>query len=806
MTRTPWLAELKQDMAYAIRMLRRAPAFTAVAVVTLALGVGANAAIFSVVHGVLLQSLPFRDADRLVRVRTLYPDGTPYSLSSSDFASIRQDSRAFDRVEGYATAPVTMLGVGDPQEVQSIRVTDGLFEMLGFVTVQGRPFRVEEHQPGRAGVAILDHGFWVRQFGGASVQGRTVTLAGRSFEIIGVLREGSRLPTRADLYVPVEYDATFSPTDSTARRSEFLTVIGHAKAGLDEGAIEADLRRIGSALQTSFPNTNNQLTFTGTSLRDTIVGDVRTPLLILLGAVGFVLLVACANVANLLLARGSARQEELAIRAALGASRQRVFRQLLTESVVLSLIGGGIGLALAFLGTRALVAAQPADIPRLNEVGVSLTVIAFTFGVSILTGIVFGLIPAVQGTGRSLIPALRESGRSGGAGQAGRRVRGALVIGEIALAVVLLTGAGLLIRSFFEITRVASASAAERTMTFRFSLQGDAYQDVNLVRTRVGEIEAALNQMPGVEAVAAATIVPLGTRGSMIGFGIAGAPPPPANVNAEIAAASVSPNYFDVVGVPLRRGRAFTSGDRQDTAVVGLINEAAVRRWFEGQDPLGRFVLANGRRVEVVGVVGDMVGRDVRQPAVPQLFLPYPQRPTRTVWIFMRTAADPLASGPSIRAAFRAIDPGIATGSFTPFSDLVETSISRPRFYTSLLVLFAGVALLLAAIGVFGVMNYAVTQRLREISIRLALGASAGGMLRMIVGQALGLAAAGAVLGIAAALALGRVIQSQLFGVTMFDPLTLGLVVFVLTASAGLASFLPARRASKLDPVSALKQ
>ena len=804
--RANWLTELTQDITYTLRMLRRAPGFTLIAVATLALGIGANSAIFSVVYGVVMQSLPYRDADRLYRVRTLYPDGTPYAVSAPDFASIRQDARAFDRIEAYSSVTFTMLGAGEPREVQTVGVTDGLFELLGMPMAEGRRFSRDEHEPGRGTAVILDHGFWLQQFGGTAVLGRTVRLGGLPFTIAGVLGAGARLPVRADVYVPIEYDEGFRPTASDGRRAEFLAVLGHAKPSVDPDAINADLRRIGSALQTTFPQTNGRLTFMATSLRDTVVGDARTPLLVLLGAVGFVLLVSCANVANLLLARASARHEEMAVRVALGASRVRLVRQLLTESVVLAITGGVLGLGLAYLGTAALIAAQPADIPRLEEVGVNVTVVLFTLAVSIGTGLAFGLVPALQATTRTQASALRAGGRGGSAGRAGRRVRAALVVAEIALAVVLLTGAGLLLRSFAEITRVAEASLAERAMTFRFTLQGEAYREADRIRSRVAEILAGLKAVPGVNAVAAATIVPLGTRGSMIGFAVEGAPPPAADVNREIAAASVTPDFFPTIGVPLRRGRGLTDRDTQDAPRVGVINEAASRRWFAGEEPLGRFVLANGVRVEVVGVVSDMRLRDVRESPVPQLFMPYAQRPARTVRVVVRTATDPGAQIPAIRAAVRAIDRDIALSAFTPFTELLEGSLSRPRFYTSMLALFAGVALALAAIGVFGVMSYAVTQRLREISIRMALGASTLGVLRMIVGQALALAAAGSLMGLAVALALGRAIQSQLFGVTVFDPLTLAGVTAILTASAGLASFLPARRAAGLDPAGVLRQ
>jgi putative ABC transport system permease protein len=434
------------------------------------------------------------------------------------------------------------------------------------------------------------------------------------------------------------------------------------------------------------------------------------------------------------------------------------------------------------------------------------TVVIFTLALSVVTGVVFGLVPAFQAAGGTPLQALRTGGRGGSGSRGGRRLRAGLVVAEISLAVVLLTGAGLLMRSFVKIWRAAEASAAEPAVTLRFSLQGDAYQGADSVRARVGEILAGVRALPGVTAVAGSTVVPLGTRGNMIGFQVDGGAPPPANVNMEIAAASVTPDYFMAIGAPIRRGRGLTDQDAQDRPRVGVLNEAAVRRWFPTEEAVGKFVLANGTRVEVVGVVADTRMRDVREPAAPQLFMPFAQRTTRTVRVIVKTANDPMSHMPAIRDVFRSIDPNIAIAAVMPFSGLVADSIARPRFYTSMLAIFAAVALVLAAIGVFGVMNYAVSQRLREISIRMALGAHAGGVLRMIVGQALTLAAAGGLVGIIAALALGRAIQNQLFGVTTSDPITLVSVIGVLITSAAFASFLPAWRAASLDPAGVLRQ
>jgi predicted permease len=800
--------ELRQDIGYAARVLRHAPGFTAVALITLALGIGATSAIFSVVHAVLLAPLPYRDAGRLYQVRTLYPDGTPYSLSPPDFMSVRAESQTFEQVEAFSTGVFTMLGAGEPREVRGAQVSDGLIALLGLPVAVGRGFAAGENAPGRAQIAVLDHGFWLRQFGGdRSVVGRTVTIAGQPYTVVGVFAPGAHLTEEVDVYAPLVYDKTFDASTANGRRGEYLAVLARMRPGVSSAEVEQDLRRIGTRLQKVFPQTNDALTFTSISLTDAVVGDVRTPLLILLGAVGFVLLVACANVANLLLARASARRSELAVRSALGASQWRILRQLVAEAILLGLSGAVIGLGIAYVATRALVAAQPANLPRLAEVGVNGTVVAFTFVVALLTSLAFGVIPAWQSTGRDALPnALGESGRSGGSGLAGHRVRATLVVAEVTLAVMLLTGAGLLIRSLIRLTQVDPGFRVEQAMAFRVALQGQKYRQDEAARARVSEFETRFRAIPGVTSVAATTVLPLSGRGAMLGFAVEGAPPPPPNVNAEIAVASVTPEYFRTIGTVLKRGRPLSDQDRTDAPLVAIMNDAAVRRWFPDQDPLGKYVLLNDTRREIVGIVADVFQRDASQPAVPQLFVPYAQRTTRTLRIVIRTQGDPVLQAAAIRGEIRALDPDLAITDFTPLTQLVTRSIARPRFYTSLLTLFAAVALALAATGVFGVMSYAVAQRSREISIRMALGAHTGDVLRMIVGRALLLSAIGVVLGIGGALALGRVIQGQLFGVSLLDPLTLAVVALVLTLSAAAASFLPAWRAARVDPAGALRQ
>lgn len=808
MTRTEYVSELRQDVGYALRMLRRTPGFTIVAIVTLALGIGANSAIFSVVEGVLLESLPYAAPDRLYQPRMLYPDGTAYtSLSAPDFMSVREGNRVFDGVEAYSTGVFTLLGAGEPQEIRGANVSDGLFELLGVPLAIGRAFTPNEHRRGQGNFAVLDHGFWQRAFGGApDVLGRTVRVGGDPYTIVGVLGPGARLPDAADMYAPLEYGPTFSATTATSRRAEFLDVIARAREGVSAAQAEDDVRRLGAQLQTDFPQTNGRLTFTSASLREMIVGDVQKPLLILLGAVSLVLLVACANVANLLLARASVRQSELAVRAAMGAGRGRLLRQLLTESVVLAIAGGIGGLLIAYWATKALVAARPADIPRLDQVGVDTTVMFFTLGVSLFTGLVFGLLPSLQATSGRMIGALREGGRGGGQGRGAHRVRALLVVAEMALSVVLLMGAGLLIRSFVEMTRVTPGFNAEQAMSFRVTMQGEQYGGARQIQERVVQFEERLRTLPGVSAVGATTVLPLSGQGSVRDFQVVGAPPPPPNINREIAFASITPQYFSAIGAPLRRGRAFTEFDRAGAPMVAIVNEAAVRRWFPDGDPIGERVQISGNEYEIVGVVGDVRQQHPGEPVAAQLFAPYKQQTTRAVKFVVRSGTDPITLAPSIRAEIRQLDPNLALTDFTPLDQLIAGSVARPRFYTALLALFAGVALALAATGIFGVMSYSVAQRSREISIRMALGARAAQVLQMIVRRAVALAAVGTAIGIAGAIALGSLIRTQLFGVGILDPLTLAAVVTVLVGSAAAASYLPARRAAALDPADALRE
>ena len=806
MDRAEFFTELKQDLAYAVRMMRRTPGFTAAALITLALGIGANSAIFSVVHGVLLQSLPFRDAGQLHVVQMLYPDGTRYSsLSAPDFMSVRAESRVFEQVEAIEQRNVTMLGAGEPREIDAAFVSDGLFDMLGFSIAIGRGFRPDENRPGQGQVVLLGHGLWQRVFGGdPNVLGRSITSAGITYTIVGIAAPDASLPDAAEAYFPIEYGPTYDATTAQGRRGEFLTVLARARAEANDGAIDGELKRIGAQLQTAFKQTNDGLTFTSKPLAEMMIGDVRRPLFVLFGAVGFVLLVACANVANLLLARGSARHGELSVRAAVGAGRARLIRQLVTESILLGVIGGAVGLGLAYWSTQALIAARPADLPRIDEIRLSGTVVFFTFGLALVTSLIFGLIPALQTTHQHLLLGLQESGRSGGGGRRMHQLRSALVVAEMALAVVLLTGAGLLIRSFIALTQVDPGFQPGGAITLRLTFQGAEYQTGDHVRNRVDQLVTRVRELPQVTAVGVGSILPLGGLGALNDFRVDGAPPAPPDVNEEIAVAGASPDYFKAIGTPLVRGRLFNDLDQPKSPPVVLINEAAARKWFPNQDPIGRRVLSGGPR-EVVGIVGDVLQRTPGEPAVAQMFVPYSQRTGRTIRLIVRTNGDPMAMASAVREQVRALDPNLPLAQAAPLEDVVARSVARPRFYTLLLTLFAGVALVLSATGIFGVMSYSVAQQSKEIGIRMALGARAADVLRSIVGRAVGLAGLGVIAGVIAALALGSVIRNQLFGVTVFDPATLATVVIVLLASAALASLLPATRASRIDPIKAFR-
>ncbi len=806
---------LLQDLRYAARRLLRSPGFTAVAVLTLALGIGANSAIFSVVNGVLLRSLPFAEPERLVQLGTIKPGEEPQAgtVSPPDFVSLREENRVFTEVVAFTYGGATLTGTGEPERIEAAWVSAGFFELLGAAPVLGRTIGPEENQPGNSEVAVLGYGLWQQTFGGdPGIVGRTITLNGITRTVVGVAPPGFGFPEQRAVWAPLPYNESFSAETDVNRRAQYLGVLARLRPGTTLEQARAEVSTISARLEQEFPQTNTNVALALVPLREVMVGEVRTPLLILLGAVGLVLLIACANVANLLLARAAARESEMAVRTALGAGRGRIVRQLLTESVLLGLVGGVLGLLLAYWGTALLTTLQPEGIPRLEEIGVDRTVVTFTLGVSLLTGVVFGLIPALQVTRANLMGALKEGGRGALSGRQGQRARSLLVVAEMALAVMLLVGAGLLLRSFLQLQQVDPGFRPEQTLAVDLSLPDHSYpepaQRHEFYRTLLERVEA----LPGVRGVGAVNMLPMGEDHLVINYHVRGREPAPPGEGGVLEVRVATPEYFRAMEIPLLRGRAFTEADHADAPQVALINETTARHVFPGEDPIGQFIrlgwgIGEGRFAggEVVGIVGDVrqfgPGADFAQ----EIYLPFAQVPQHGMTVVARTASDPLALAGAIRSEVRTLDPNLPVMGLRTLEQVVSQAVAQPRFYMLLLSIFAAAALLLAAIGIFGVMAYMVAQRTREIGIRIALGAEPARVQQLVVGRALRLAIGGVVIGGVGALALTRVLESLLFGVSATDPVTFAAVALLLTAVALLASYLPARRATRVDPMIALR-
>jgi putative ABC transport system permease protein len=796
------------DVRFALRKLARAPGFTAMALLTLALGVGATAAIFSVVNGVLIKSLPYDRPDELVRVFTEYPDGQHYALSPPDFMSIREGVPSLRDASAFAPTPLTITGLGEPRRIQAAVVGKGFFELFGAAPQAGRFFGDEDHVPGQNLVLILSHAFWQNEFGGdRAAVGRTMTVNGVEREILGVLPPGFDYPEGRQAYVPVQYGPTFDASTGQGRRGEYLSMVGRLAPGATLEGARAELAVLGVQLSEAFPETNTNARFAAVTLREHLLGELERPLVVLMGAVLLVLLIACANVANLLLARGTRREGELAVRTALGASRGRVIRQLVTESLVLALAGGLLGLVVATLGVRGLLALAPQDLPRLAEVRVDARVMAFTLLAATATGLLFGVLPALQ-LSRRLGQSLRSAGRGGATLASGGALRTGLVVAEMALAVMLLVGAGLLIRSFANLVAVDPGFRTEHALTFPLTLPGASYPGEEGARDGFARMFERLVAVPGVTGSGGASDLPMDGRSAVLSFAIEGREPSPPGVVDEIDAKVVTPGYLEAMGVRPVVGRTFTAHDRADAPPVAIVNEEAVRRFMPEGDPVGRRIAIGGgdELMEIVGVIPDLRQEGPETRAFPEILVPQAQIPQRHLEIVLRTDGDPLALTGAVRAAIHSVDPALPVEQFRTLDQLVAARVAPQRFFGSILSLFAALALTLAAIGIFGVTSYTVAQRTREIGIRMALGAEASGVVRMIVGRGLRHAAVGAALGLLGAVALTRVLRGQLFEVSPTDPATLAGVVVVLGAVVVAASYIPGRAATRVSPATALRE
>ncbi|HYE64226.1 MAG TPA: ABC transporter permease [Pyrinomonadaceae bacterium] len=807
---------LWQDIRYGIRMLAKRPGFAAVTVLALALGIGANSAIFSVVNAVLLRPLPFEDPERLVMVWERRPRQNREAgpVAPADFVDWQNQNQVFERMAAYSPAAFNLTGVGEPEQIITHVVTTGFFQVLGVEAAVGRTFLQEVDDPTRERTVVLSQGFWQRRLGGdPNVTGKVLTLDDESYTVIGVMPSDFQFPDSltqmwvAPKRVLPETSLPGNPDPAMLRGMHYLSVIARLKQGVTLEQSQAEMQTIAGRLEQQYPNENTGHTARVVSLHEQLIGDVRPALLVLLGAVGFVLLIACANVANLLLARATARHREMSIRNALGASRLRLIRQLLTESTLLSLTGGVIGLLLAMWGVDLLIALSPENLPRLREIGLDGRVVGFTLVVSILTGIIFGLAPALQASKLDLNSSLKEGGRGSMEGFGRQRMRGLLIISEVALALVLLIGAGLMIRSFQRMHQVDPGFDPNHVLALQLSLPRSKYTENEQMVNFYNQVLGRIATLPGVESVGATWTLPLSGQDAGRGFEIEGYTPAP-DERTNAAFGVVSPRYFQTMKIPVLKGREFADQDTASAPGVVIINEPFARRYFPDGDALGKRLKLRGDDnpwLTIAGVVRDIKHTELTARPRMEMYLPYLQYPFPSMNVVVRTAHDPASLMMAVRKEVWAVDPDQPVANVETMTQLISNSVARARFNTILLGIFASVALILAAIGLYGVISYSVTQRTHEIGIRLALGAQHGDVLRMIVGQGMILVLVGVLIGLAAAFAVTRLMSSLLYGVTATDPLTFAGVSLVLAGVAFLASLIPARRATKVDPMAALR-
>ena len=803
--RTELLSELRQDITLALRALRRAPGFALVAVLTLALGIGANTAIFSVVRGILLRPLPFPDPGGLVLVVSTYQGKDSPFVSPANAYDWRDGNRSFRSLGVIGGHSAVITGSGDPERLRGYDVSPDHFAILGVTPVLGRlNFSPEEAAFQGDKAVIVSENLWRTRFGAdPGLAGKPVTLDNETYRVVGVAPRALGWPVDAMVWFPFSFDPAKL---AGSRAAVYLNVIGRLKPGVGLDAARADMRGIAARLERDFPDANAGLGAGVVPLHQWMTGSLDQPLYILLGGVGFVLLIACANVANLLLVRGLAREGELAVRAALGAGRGRLMRQLVTESLVLAFLGAGAGLALAGVGTRLLVQAAPSSIPRLGDIRVDAVVLGFTFLVALATGVLFGLLPARLVVRPDLARTLREGGRGGSQGTGGRRARRILVVAEVALSVMLLAGAGLLIKSFNRLMAVDPGFRTGGSVTFALSLPAAKYPSPDQQTGFVGSLMERLRVIPGVQSAGAALGMPLTRFSFNFSFQIAGRPPlqPSDQPSAEVRVAT--PEYFPTMGIPIVAGRGFTAADRAGSPKVLLLTETAAQRFFPGENPIGKQVRFGWGRAsgnlegEIVGIVGDVKLASLATASVPQFWAPYAQWPVSSMNVVLHAGREPEAVVADARRVIRELDPELALSQVRTLDAVLAESVAQPRFYMLLLTAFALVALALSAIGIYGVVAFLVGQRSREIGVRIALGASRGRVIRMIVREGSAMTLGGLGLGLLGAFGLTRLMDALLFGVAATDPTIYALVALVLAGVALASCWVPALKAARVDP------
>jgi len=806
---------LLNDLRFGIRTLIKSPGFAIVALLTLALGIGANSAIFSVVNAILLRPLAYKNPEQLVMINHNYVKiNLKASVSAFGYKHYVENAKSFEDIAAMTGWAANLTGEGEPERLTGQSVSANFFQTLGAEAARGRIFAPGEDSEGKNRVLVLSHGFWQRRFGGdPNILNKTLSLNGENYTVVGVMPEGFQFGRELGMIIDLWRPIVFTPQQlsSNSITNEFLMVIGRLRQGVTQDQAQAEMHTIAANLRQQYMQgayaTNWDLLLT--SFRELIVGDIRLMLLIVMLVVGFVLLIACANVANLLLARAAARQKEIAVRTALGASRWRIIRQLLTESVLLSVVGGAFGLLIGYWGVKALISLNEDRIPRTNEISLDWKVLLFTFGVSILTGVLFGIVPAIQTTKTDLHETLKEGGRSAAAA-AKHWVRSVLVVAEIAMALAVLVGAGLLVKSFMRVQEINPGFNPQGLLTMGVSLPDFKYSEASQRANFYKQLINDVRSLPGVQSAGAVSVLPLSGQGSSGSFRIEGRDVPPGQSSPHGARWAATPDYFKTMGIPLVRGRYFEDRDTPDGKQVAIIDQALANKYWPNEDPVGKRIVFEGTRDnpnwrEIVGIVGHVKHTDLEGESRAQYYIPHQQRAQGGMTLVVRTTGDPNALAATVRNAVGNLDKELPVFRIRTMDQFVADSMAQRRFALLLIGIFAGLALLLASIGLYGVMAYSVTQRTHELGLRMALGAQASDVLKLVVKQGMLLAGIGLGIGLVGAFFLSRLMKTLLFNVSATDPVIFAAIAATLAIVAFVACFFPARRATKVDPMVALR-